>query len=137
MSFAITREPIDAAAWRARMEDDACGALVCFEGWVRNHAEGRSVEGLEYDVYETLAAREGDRILAEARERFPIGGASCVHRVGSLDIGDCAVWVGVASAHRAAAFEACRYIIDELKVRVPVWKKERFAEGDARWVETP
>jgi molybdopterin synthase catalytic subunit len=136
VSFAITREPIDTGALRARLENHGCGASVCFEGWVRDHSGGRAVLGLEYEVYEALAQREGDRIVAEARERFGIREAACVHRVGALGLGDCAVWVGVASGHRAAAFEACRYIIDEVKARVPIWKKERFADGDADWVES-
>jgi molybdopterin synthase catalytic subunit len=135
VSFAITREAIDTAALRASLENRGCGASVCFEGWVRNHSGGRAVLGLEYDVFEALARREGERIVAEARERFGIAEAACVHRVGALGLGDCAVWVGVASGHRAAAFEACRYIIDEVKARVPIWKKELFADGDAEWVE--
>jgi molybdopterin synthase catalytic subunit len=135
VSFAITREAIDAASLRARLEHRGCGAMVCFEGWVRDHSEGREVLRLDYEAYETLAQREGDRILAEARERFGVAAAACVHRVGTLEIGDCAVWVGVSSAHRSASFEACRYIIDEVKVRVPIWKKELFADGAADWVE--
>jgi molybdopterin synthase catalytic subunit len=135
VSFAITQDPIDTAGLRSRLEHPGWGAMVCFEGWVRNHSEGRAVLRLEYEAYDKLAQREGDRILAEARERFGVGEAVCVHRVGTLDIGDCAVWVGVSSAHRAASFEACRYIIDEVKVRVPIWKKELFADGDADWVD--
>jgi molybdopterin synthase catalytic subunit len=134
MSFAITREPIDADALRQTLEDDAAGAVLCFEGRVRNHSEGQVVLGLDYDAYDALAVREGERILAEARARFDILRAACVHRAGSLGIGDCAVWIGVASAHRAAAFDACRYIIDEVKLRVPVWKKEAFASGESGWV---
>jgi molybdopterin synthase catalytic subunit len=134
MSFAITREPIDADGLREALEDDAAGAAVCFEGRVRNHSEGQVVRGLDYDAYDALAVREGERILAEVRARFDILRAACVHRAGSLGIGDCAVWVGVAAAHRAAAFDACRYIIDEVKLRVPVWKKEAFASGESGWV---
>jgi molybdopterin synthase catalytic subunit len=135
VSFAITQDPIDTAALRSRLEHPGCGAMVCFEGRVRNHSEGRAVLRLEYEAYDTLALREGDRILAEARARFGVTEAVCVHRAGVLAIGDCAVWVGVSSAHRAASFEACRYIIDEVKVRVPIWKKELFADGDADWVD--
>jgi molybdopterin synthase catalytic subunit len=135
MSFAVTREPIDTAALLAGLEDDAAGAVVCFEGRVRNHSGGESVLGLDYDAYEALAVREGERILAEAADRFDIIRASCVHRAGSLGIRDVAVWIGVASAHRGAAFDACRYIIDELKARVPVWKRENFASGRSEWVQ--
>jgi molybdopterin synthase catalytic subunit len=135
MSFAITRDVIDTAALRQRLENHGCGASVCFEGWVRDHHHGRAVLGLEYEVYEALALREGERILAEARERFAIREAACVHRAGALDLGECAVWVGVSAGHRDAAFEACRFIIDEVKARVPIWKKERFADGASDWVE--
>jgi molybdopterin synthase catalytic subunit len=136
VSFAITRDTIEVASLRRGLEDRRCGAMVCFEGWVRDHSEGRSVLRLEYEVYEALAQREGKAIIAEARERFGVVEAVCVHRVGALEIGDCAVWVGVSSAHRAASFEACRYIIDQVKLRVPIWKKELFGDGGAEWVES-
>lgn len=132
--FEITAEPIETLALRQALQADTVGAFVCFEGLVRDHAEGRAVAGLEFEVYPVLALKEGRRIMEEARDRFAIQGAHCVHRVGALDIRDCAVWIGVTAGHRAAAFDACRYIIDELKVRVPVWKKERFVEGDTHWV---
>jgi molybdopterin synthase catalytic subunit len=135
MSFAITRETIEVAPLRSRLENRQCGGMVCFEGWVRDHSEGRSVLRLEYEVYEALAQREGEAIVAEARERFGVTEAACVHRVGVLEIGDCAIWVGVSSPHRAASFEACRYIIDEVKARVPIWKKELFDDGESGWVE--
>jgi molybdopterin synthase catalytic subunit len=135
MPFSITRAAIETAALRDRLENRGSGAMVCFEGWVRDHSEGRSVLHLDYEVYEALALKEGDRIVEEARQRFDIHEAACVHRVGHLEIGECAVWVGVSSAHRAAAFDACRYIIDEVKARVPIWKKEVFADGESGWVE--
>jgi molybdopterin synthase catalytic subunit len=81
-----------------------------------------------------VAVAEGEKILAEAAGKFPYLHAHCVHRTGMLEIGDCAVWVGVASAHRDEAFKACRYIIDELKHRLPIWKKEHYANGDSGWV---
>lgn len=132
--FTLSSRAIDPAEWAAKVDDPAAGALVVFEGRVRNHAEGRPVRGLTYEAYETLAVKEGERVLAEARDRFVIRQAACVHRVGDLGIGDCAVWLGVTAAHRAAAFAACRYIIDEIKLRVPVWKKEHFVEGGSEWV---
>jgi molybdopterin synthase catalytic subunit len=132
--FAIVQDPIDVDTWAGRVADAAAGALVVFEGRVRNHAGGRGVRALSYEAYEALAVKEGERVLAEARERYGILGAACVHRVGELAIGDCAVWVGVTSAHRAEAFAACRFIIDEIKHRLPIWKKEHYAAGDSGWV---
>ena len=105
-----------------------------FEGWVRNNNEGHSVHRLEYEAFVDLAVKEGERIVQEAIKRFGVEKAACVHRVGSLAIGDIAVWVGVSSGHRDEAFKACRYIIDEVKHRVPIWKKEHYASGATGWV---
>ncbi len=110
------------------------GGYVSFEGWVRNRNDGRDVLRLEYQAYEALALKEGNRIVAAAAELFPIDAALCVHRVGKLEIGDLAVWVGVSAGHRDEAFRACRYIIDEIKHRVPIWKKEYYVDGDSGWV---
>ena len=132
--FVVTREPIDAEAWSRRIEDPAAGAVATFEGRVRDHADGREVTSLAYEAYDVLAVTEGERILAEARARFAIRKAACVHRAGHLSIGERAVWVGASAAHRDAAFEACRYLIDELKRRVPIWKKETYADGASEWV---
>ena len=133
-AFIFTREPIQPATQRATLDHPAAGGYASFEGWVRNHNEGRAVNRLEYQAYEALGIKEGEKILAEAAARFPILGAACVHRVGILEIGDMAVWVGVSAAHRDAAFGACRYIIDEVKERVPIWKKEHYAEGSSEWI---
>jgi rhodanese-related sulfurtransferase len=89
---------------------------------------------LEYEAYEALGVKEGERIVAEALERFGVRRIACVHRVGDLDIGELAVWVGVSAAHRDEAFDACRYVIDEVKQRLPIWKKEHYPEGDSGWV---
>ena len=89
---------------------------------------------LEYEAYPALANREGEDIVRAARERFDIIAAVCEHRVGPLEIGGMAVWVGVSAAHRGAAFDACRYIIDEVKKRVPIWKREFYADGTVEWV---
>lgn len=132
--FAFSREPLQPAELARALTDESCGALVTFEGWVRNHSDGKPVDRLDYEAYEPLAEKEGERIVAEALTRFAIGGARCVHRVGALALGDLAVWVGVSSAHRGDAFAACRYIIDEVKARVPIWKKEFYAGGDSGWV---
>jgi molybdopterin synthase catalytic subunit len=92
------------------------------------------VHGLCYEAYDALALREGEAILAETMARFEILDAACVHRTGDLAIGELAVWVGVTAAHRDAAFAACRHVIDEVKSRVPIWKHERYVEGDAGWL---
>ncbi len=125
---------IDPAALREELADPAAGGYAAFEGWIRNHNEGHDVLRLEYEAYEPLAVSEGERVIREALERFDVLRASCVHRHGLLEIGDCAVWVGVSAAHRDAAFLACRYIIDEVKIRLPIWKKEHYADGNSGWV---
>lgn len=132
--FWLADAPLDLAPLRRRLEDDRAGAFASFEGWVRDHNDGRPVRGLRYESYVALAEREGEQVLAEARARFDLCGAVCVHRIGDLAIGDMAVWVGVSAAHRGAAFDACRYIIDSIKDRVPIWKHERYADGDAGWL---
>ena len=132
--FRISTAPIEPAAFEPLLRDVGAGACVTFEGRVRDENDGRSVQALEYESYAPLAEREGARILAEAREKFGVLGAICVHRVGALALGDLAVWVGVTAAHRGAAFAACRYVIDETKARVPVWKKEHYADGAAAWI---
>ncbi|MBT8087047.1 MAG: molybdenum cofactor biosynthesis protein MoaE [Gammaproteobacteria bacterium] len=130
----VSAEPIDTAALRQSLFDSGAGGFCAFEGWVRDRNEGRDVLRLEYEAYEPLAISEGEKVLDEARQKFPYLQARCVHRVGTLEIGELAVWVGVAAAHRDEAFKACRYIIDELKVRLPIWKKEHYTDGDSGWV---
>ncbi len=132
--FRISRTAIDWGAELAELEDPGSGAVVSFCGRVRNHNEGRAVTRLEYECYEELAVSEGARVIAEARERFGVSRVRCVHRTGDLAIGEAAVWVGVASAHRSGAFEAARYVIDEVKKRVPIWKREHYPEGPAEWI---
>ena len=117
------QSPLDCAALRGRLTDVRCGGFWAFEGWVRDHNEGRAVRRLEYEAFEALAVTEGERIIAEACERFGVTRALCVHRVGDLDLGELAVWVGVSAGHRDEALKAARYIIDEVKHRVPIWKK--------------
>ena len=126
--------PIDPDTLRRELFDPAAGAYAGFEGWIRNENEGHQVLRLEYEAYEPLAIKEGERVIAEAKDRFPLLHARCVHRSGLLEIGECAVWVGVSSAHRDEAFLACRYIIDQVKVRLPIWKKEHYVGGDSGWV---
>jgi len=132
--FALTDTTLDAESLKHALRDPAAGGFVSFEGWVRNENEGRTVRRLEYEAYAAMAQKEGLRIVAEAIERFGLTAALCLHRVGSLEIGDMAVWVGASSPHRSEAFEACRFIIDQVKVRVPIWKKEHYVDGDSGWV---
>ncbi len=132
--FEFSSTNLDAHALRRSLEDPACGGYAAFEGWVRNLNEGREVRRLEYEAFETLAVREGARIIEEARVKFGVTNARCVHRIGDLPLGEIAVWVGVSAPHRDEAFRACRYIIDEVKHRVPIWKKEHYVDGDSGWV---
>jgi molybdopterin synthase catalytic subunit len=133
-TFSFSRAPLDPRAQREALADPSCGGYASFEGWVRDHNEGERVRHLEYEAFEQLALAEGERILAEARARFGVTHAACVHRLGNLGVGELAVWVGVSAPHRDEAFRACRYIIDEVKQRVPIWKKEHYVSGDSGWV---
>jgi molybdopterin synthase catalytic subunit len=132
--FLVSATPLDPTALRKSMADPAAGGFCVFEGWVRNQNEGQEVARLEYEVYEPLAKTEGERVLLEARQEYPYRNAICVHRSGLLEIGNCAVWIGVSAAHRDEAFQACRYIIDEIKLRLPIWKKEHYVNGVSEWV---
>ena len=131
--FVVSPKPIEVAPLREALLATGAGAYASFEGWVRDHSHGRVVLGLAYEAYGALAQSEGDKVLAEARENFAIVDVACVHRVGNLAVGELAVWVGVSAAHRDAAFAACRFVIDELKARVPIWKRERYEDGEATW----
>jgi len=133
-AFAFAGGPLEPERYRESLADPSAGGYASFEGWVRDHNEGRTVQRLEYEAFEPLGIAEGERIVAEAVARFGVTRAACVHRVGSLGIGELAVWVGVSAAHRGEAFAACRYIIDEVKHRVPIWKKEHYADGNSGWV---
>lgn len=134
MSFRLTDTAIDTEFARRELCDGGAGGYVSFEGWVRDHNEGQEVVRLEYEAFQTLAMTEGTRILAEASQRFPLKHAACVHRVGSLELTELAVWVGVSAVHRGEAFDACRFVIDEVKHRLPIWKKEHYRNGDSGWV---
>ncbi|NCT68097.1 MAG: molybdenum cofactor biosynthesis protein MoaE [Rhodanobacteraceae bacterium] len=132
--FRLSETAIDVARERGALDHAAAGGYVSFEGWVRDHNDGRAVRRLDYQAYAPLAASEGEAILAEALARFAVREARCIHRVGALAIGDLAVWVGVSADHRDAAFAACRWIIDEVKRRVPIWKNEHYADGESGWL---
>lgn len=131
--FKITDSTIDHSALREYTLNPKAGGFVSFEGWVRNHHEGQAVASLEYSAYIELAEKEGTRVIEEALDKFQIHSAICHHRIGHLFIGDMAVCVAVSASHRDAAFEACRYIIDQIKSRVPIWKKEHYIDGTTGW----
>ncbi|MGH8198054.1 MAG: molybdenum cofactor biosynthesis protein MoaE [Steroidobacteraceae bacterium] len=132
-AFEFTHEPIDTTRLAAPLAASGAGGFAGFEGRVRDHNEGRAVTGLEYEAFEELAAAEGARIVAEAIARHGALHARCMHRLGRLAVGDVAVWVGVTAAHRGAAFAACREIIDAIKHRLPIWKKEHYVGGEV-WI---
>jgi molybdopterin synthase catalytic subunit len=134
MKFSVSNTAIDVSAAKEAVADNSCGALVVFEGWIRDHNEGQEVERLEYEVYRPVAEKEGARIIDEAMERYGVSNALCIHREGLLELGDCAVIVCVSSPHRGEAFDACRYIIDQTKTRLPIWKKEHYVSGVTEWV---
>lgn len=131
---AVTAEPLDAARLLAETVSPADGAAVLFWGVVRNENDGRPVTHLEYHAYAEMAERQMQRIAEEAIARFGTGDIRVVHRVGDLLVGEASVAIAVASPHRGEAYRASRYVIEELKKRVPVWKREGYAEGDAEWV---
>jgi MoaE-MoaD fusion protein len=130
----IQREPIDVGEIKEELEHPEDGAALIFEGVVRNNTRGRKTLYLDYEAYEAMALNEMEKLAQAALERFPVRDVCLVHRLGRLEIGETSVLVGVASAHRAAAFEACRWLIDTLKKTVPIWKKEYFEDG-AIWAD--
>jgi molybdopterin synthase catalytic subunit len=133
--FYLSEKPIDCKSLKSQTVDPSSGGFVSFEGWVRNNNQGKEVQKLAYEAYTKLAIKEGNKIISEAIEEFDIQKAVCTHRIGLLEIGDMAVWVGVSAAHRDAAFKACRYILDEVKSRVPIWKNETWLSGESGWIE--
>lgn len=134
MKFSVSQSPINVDAVKKTVSDTSCGALVVFEGWIRDHNEGQDVERLEYEVYRPVAEKEGAKIIDEAIEHFGVSHAVCIHREGLLELGEIAVIVCVSSPHRSEAFDACRYIINQAKTRLPIWKKEHYVTGISEWV---
>jgi molybdopterin synthase catalytic subunit len=132
--FSLSTVAIDAAQLESSLSSAASGACVIFCGWVRDHNQGRSVRQLDYQAFAPLANAEGAGIITEVCERFAVERVVCVHRTGELAIGELAVWVGVSAAHREAAFDACRYVIEEVKRRVPIWKNEHYTDGESGWL---
>ena len=135
MRSALVRRAIDPAALLAAAQSARNGAAVLFLGTVREVNEGRLVTGMEYTAYETMALRELEQVSAEAAERFGTADIVVEHRLGSLDVGEISVAIVAAHPHRARAFEAARYVIEELKRRVPVWKLEHYVDGTREWVD--
>jgi molybdopterin synthase catalytic subunit len=129
----LTSEAIEFSGLVTRVHSSEQGGIACFLGTVRNHHGGREVARLEYSAYQPMAEVECARIVAEAQDRWNCT-VGLEHRVGALSIGDVAVAIAVASAHRDEAFTACRYVIEEVKRRVPIWKREFFADGTVEWV---
>jgi molybdopterin synthase catalytic subunit len=130
----ITHQPLDRAALVAAVAHPGAGGIVVFEGVVRDNARGKQIRYLEYDVYAEMAVEQIRQIIAEAGRRWDTPRVAVAHRVGRLEIGEASVIIVVATPHRHAAFEACRYIIDTLKTTVPIWKKEVATSGE-QWVE--
>lgn len=130
----ISDEALDEAEVAARVEGPDAGGVVSFIGRVRDHARGHSIEHLEYEAYPAMAEREMEKIVDQAAEKWPGTRVAIAHRVGRLAIGDAAVVVVAASAHRGEAFDACRFAIDTLKITVPIWKREVATDG-AYWVD--
>lgn len=132
--FKLSPVPFSPLRFAEKMRHPAAGGFVSFEGWVRDHHDGRKVLALEYEALEPLCDSEAQKIFAQAKERFEVLDIVCVHRTGRLSVGEMAVWAGVMASHRDAAFKACRYVIDELKRRLPIWKKEFYTDGQSEWV---
>lgn len=130
----LTDTPLDPAALEQAVHGPDRGAVVVFTGTVRDHHVGKEVTGLSYSAYGTMAEGECAGIVAEAEGRWPVT-IALGHRVGDLAVGDIAVVVAVAGEHRAVAFEACRFVIEEVKRRVPIWKRERYQDGSEAWVD--
>ena len=128
-SVSLTHDPIDSAAHIAAAKQPEDGAVVVFDGIVRNHSRGRATLYLDYEAYDAMALSQMQALAAEAVPRFGVRRVTLVHRLGRLHIGETSVLIVVASAHRAAAFDACRWLIDTLKQTVPIWKRETFADG--------
>lgn len=130
----LVHKPIDPVALAAYVRGNGDGAIVIFDGFVRDHSKNRCTLYLEYEAYEHMALAKIQEIAAHLHQQFPIHLVAMVHRLGRLEIGETSVYIAVSAAHRAAAFDACRYAIDTLKRTVPIWKKEYFEDGSV-WAD--
>jgi molybdopterin synthase catalytic subunit len=132
--FKVTTEPLKVQEVNDLVKRPTDGAVVTFDGIVRNNFDGRPVDYLEYEAYAAMAEKKLAEVAAEVRQKFAVGEVAMVHRIGRLEIGESSIVIAVAAPHRHAAFEACAYAMDRVKEDVPVWKKEFFADGEAHWV---
>lgn len=135
--FIMTQDPIDSETARDALHDESCGAIVTFEGSVRNKNNERTVTQLEYEAHRSLAIKEGESILKELLNEYDIHNVQSYHRTGCLEIGELAFWLGVSAPHRKAAFEACQSGVNRIKDRVPIWKKESYEDGTSHWINHP
>jgi len=133
MTFELSPTPLDSFKLSQDFTAPGAGAFNCFEGRVRDHNDGKPVVALDYEACEPLCRAEMEKIFQEARDRFATINIKTAHRTGTLKVGELAVWVGVLAVHRDEAFTACRYVIDELKKRLPIWKKEYYADESSQW----
>lgn len=135
MRSAIVKHPIDVGSLLNEVASAANGATALFTGSVRETNDGRSVNGIDYDAYEAMASEELARIVAETSARFGTTDVVAEHRIGSLALGDVSVAIAVGHAHRAPAFDAARHVIEQIKLRVPIWKQELYSDGTRGWVD--
>ncbi len=138
--FSISNKSIDINNLKQQVDNPQSGGFVSFEGWVRNHnctadTPRKAVLELHYEAHEKLALQVGNAIIDAAMQKFDINAACCCHRVGRLQVGDVAIWIGVSADHRQAAFAACEYILNQTKATVPIWKNEFYRDGESGWVE--
>jgi len=132
--FKVTTEPLKVQEVNDLVKRPTDGAVVTFDGIVRNNFDGRPVDYLEYEAYAAMAEKKLVEVAAEVRQKFAVGEVAMVHRIGRLEIGESSIVIAVAAPHRHAAFEACAYAMDRVKEDLPVWKKEFFTDGEAHWV---
>ena len=132
--YQLVREPIDMAALARQVRAPEDGAVVSFDGFVRNESHNRATLYLDYEAYESMALAKMREIGTQLHEKYSVHRVAMVHRLGRLEIGETSVFIAVSAPHRAAAFDACRFAIDTLKRTVPIWKKEYFADG-AVWAD--
>ncbi len=132
--FHLTREAIDIQKITESVQKPEDGAVVVFDGVVRNHSKGKAVRYLEYDAYESMAIKKLEEVGTRAKSEYEIRDIAIVHRLGHMEVGECSVAIIVASAHRGPAFDACRFAIDTIKEIVPIWKKEFYEDGEV-WIE--
>lgn len=133
--FRVTTEPLDVQQVHGLVKRPTDGAVVTFDGIVRNNFDGREVRYLEYEAYAAMAEKKMAEIAAQVQNKFAVGDVAMVHRIGRLEIGESSILIAVAAPHRQPAFEACAYAMDRVKEEVPVWKKEFFADGESHWVQ--